>query len=245
MSSKDHSITPLKEELNDMTLSTPAKEKKEVTNSTIEEPDSESPRTFNYEIRRLNSQTIRIEGIKPIEHIIKPLQSDMKKVQASEALSQATLKKRKLENMVDDDLSILREERIVNMKVKQDDTRKIYRRISYTRDFKERAINGAKIFGLKMVADKLNLNENMLRKWIKSGAIRKTGSGRKPGFPEVEDKLYRWIVAKRDNFQPISIKMAQKKALKIAIQLGINKQENPDEINTQEESKNFRQAGDG
>ena len=65
----------------------------------------------------------------------------------------------------------------------------------------------------------------MLARWVKSGPERKTGSGKKPAFPELEIVLFEWFVRQREERLAVSVPGLKKQALKVAETLLINQKD--------------------
>ncbi len=76
-------------------------------------------------------------------------------------------------------------------------------RTSYSVGQKEEVVSYAKNYGRNNAAAYFGLDKSMVRRWVKVSASwtskvsrnsKKIGSGRKVFYPEVEKKLYNWII---------------------------------------------------
>jgi len=85
-------------------------------------------------------------------------------------------------------------------------------RITYSVNFKQRTIALAQTMGCTFVSSAIGVHENMLKRWIKCDCVRKTGSGRKPPYHQLETELLDWIVDKRITSRPVTPKLAKKRS---------------------------------
>ncbi|KAF4794058.1 hypothetical protein TURU_105353 [Turdus rufiventris] len=101
------------------------------------------------------------------------------------------------------------------------------RRLAYNGDFKLKAINHAKEHGNRSAAREYNINESMVRKWRKqeddlrlAKKTKKSFHGNKPRWPQLEDRLDRWISKQRAAGRTFSTVAVRTKAM--ANEMGIN-----------------------
>ena len=76
--------------------------------------------------------------------------------------------------------------------------------------------------GIRKVSIELGIHENQIRNWLRKGAMRKTGSGRKPGFPDIQKRLYEWISIKEKNLNLYRLNLLKLKLFQIAKQMEID-----------------------
>ena len=220
-----NTITPVKEEFSQLSLRTPVKEAKHedtvnehpIRSLKLEslEDDDDCDEFAKYEIRRADSGVRDNEIIISIGNIKKPQSEPNQTNQANsaEALQSTNNKKRKLDELLRCEMTIVKNE---SKDMRHSCTSL---RISYSAEYKEKVMRLAQGLGIRKVSIELGIHENQIRNWLRKGAMRKTGSGRKPGFPDIEKRLYQWIFNKREKSRPVSVKSAQVKAFQIAQQM--------------------------
>ena len=72
-------------------------------------------------------------------------------------------------------------------------------RMTYSQDFKQKAINLCSTHGISIVSSRIGVADSILSRWYRNGPFRKSGSGRKEPFPELENSLYNCIYKQREN----------------------------------------------
>ncbi|GET62793.1 uncharacterized protein OCT59_023295 [Rhizophagus irregularis] len=97
------------------------------------------------------------------------------------------------------------------------------KRTSYSIKQKEEVVNYAKEYGKNNAATHFGINKSMVGRWVKASIswtdeinrnIKKVGTGRRVFYPEVEKKLYDWIIEQRKqgfavNYSLIRVKMLE------------------------------------
>ncbi|KAF4804536.1 pogo transposable element with KRAB domain-like protein [Turdus rufiventris] len=103
------------------------------------------------------------------------------------------------------------------------------RRLAYNADFKLKAINHAKEHGNRSAARRFNINESMVRKWRKqeddlrlAEKTKKSFRGNKARWPQLEDRLHRWISKQRAAGRSFSCVTVQIKAKELANKMDIS-----------------------
>ncbi|KAF4805031.1 pogo transposable element with KRAB domain-like protein [Turdus rufiventris] len=103
------------------------------------------------------------------------------------------------------------------------------RRLAYKADFKLKAINHAKKHGNRSAAREFNINESMVRKWRKqeddlrlAKKMKKSFHGNKARWPQLEDRLDRWISEQRAAGRSFSTVVIRIKAKAMANEMDIN-----------------------
>ena len=218
----------MKEEFSQLSLMTPVKEAKHedtlnehpIRSLNLEsvEEDDDCDEFAKYEIRRADSGVRDNEIIISIGNIKKP-QSEPNQTNPTnsvEALQSSNNKKRKYEEVLRCEMTMVKNE----PKDMRHSCTSL--RISYSASYKEKIMRLAQGLGIRKVSIELGIHENQIRNWLRKGAMRKTGSGRKPGFPDIEKRLYAWIFHKREKSRLVSVKSAQVKAFQIAKQMEID-----------------------
>ncbi|KAF4794406.1 pogo transposable element with KRAB domain-like protein [Turdus rufiventris] len=102
------------------------------------------------------------------------------------------------------------------------------RRVAYDADFKLKAINHAKEHGNRSASREFNINESMVRKWRKqeddlclAKKTKKSFRGNKAKWPQLEDRLERWISEQRAAGRSFSGVAVRIQAKAIANEMGI------------------------
>jgi hypothetical protein len=83
-------------------------------------------------------------------------------------------------------------------------------------DIKRSAIAMAKSHGLRSAATQYNVPIKSLKRWLKVGAERKKGGGRKTKDPAMEQNLHEWYLRKKASDIPITAKMVKSKAIQLS-----------------------------
>ena len=97
------------------------------------------------------------------------------------------------------------------------------RRLAYDADFKLKAINHAKQHGNRDAAREFNINESMMHKWQQqedelrvAKKTKKSFRGHKARWPQLEDRLERWISEQRAagrSFSTVAVRIQAKACL--------------------------------
>lgn len=102
------------------------------------------------------------------------------------------------------------------------------RRASYTATYKLQAVQKAKILGNRAVPQELGIDEKSIQQWQKDKTILEKRpkckrSRRRKGaqWPDLEEKLHKWIDSERSESKPISTTIIRMKAKSFAAELNL------------------------